>query len=192
MTPRRVKLILLVAGLAASAVTLLAWTQTWFSVVLVSGTALEVHGDVAAGALAALALSGIALTAALAIAGPVFRLILGVLEVAIGGLVIGSSAGALADPIAAVAVTVTNATAESGEESIRGLVSTVSATGWPGVALVAGVALALVGAAVLVTSRRWPNSSRRYQSVRFRDADAPADRSAVSAWDALSDGHDPT
>lgn len=192
MTPRRLKLVILLGGLAASAVALIAWTQVWFTVVLESGATLSVRGDAAAAALAALALSGVALAAALTIAGPVFRAILGVLEFAIGGLIVGSAIGALVDPVTAVSSAVTAATAESGAQTIRSLVVSVVGTPWPVVAVVAGTVLAIAGIAVLVTSRRWPSSSRRYQSVRFAAVPDSTDRSAVSDWDALSDGRDPT
>jgi hypothetical protein len=192
MTARRLKLVILVGGLAASALALIAWTQVWFDVVLESGAALSVRGDAAAAALAALALSGVALAGALTIAGPVFRAILAVLEFAIGGLIVGSAIGALVDPVAAVSSAVTAATAESGAETIRSLVVSVVGTPWPVIGGIAGAMLAVAGIAVLVTSRQWPSSSRRYQSVRFADADEGTDRNAVSDWDALSNGRDPT
>lgn len=190
MTPRRLKTVLLIAGLAAAGVALLSWTQTWFLVTLTTGQELVVAGDAAAGALAALALSGVVLTGALSIAGPVFRAILGVLEAVIGVLVAASGLAALSDPQAAVAGTITDATAVSGEVSVRELVVSLTSTAWPAVAVAAGILLALAGVAVTLTLRRWPDSSRRYRGARFEPASG--ERSAVGDWDALSDGRDPT
>ena len=130
VTPRRLKSTSILAGLALSALTMLAWTQVWFTVTLES-RAVAIAGDVAAPALAALALSGLALAAALAIAGPVFRVILGALQAAIGALVVTSAAIALADPIAASAAAVTAVTGVSGADSVAALVLDVSATAWP-------------------------------------------------------------
>lgn len=192
MTSRRTKLVVLVGGLVASAVTLIAWTQVWFDVVLDSGVTLSVRGDTAAAALAALALSGVALVGALTIAGPVFRVILAVLEFALGGLIVGSAVGALVDPVSAVSSAVTAATAESGAETIRSLVVSIVGTPWPLVALVSGALLGVAGIAVVLTSTTWPGPSRRYQSVQFAAADGSTDRGAVSDWDALSEGRDPT
>lgn len=190
MSPRRLKTVLLVVGLAAAALALLSWTQPWFVVTLETGQELSVGGDAAAGALAALALSGVVLTGALAIAGPVFRAILGALEAVIGVLVAASGLTALADPYGAVAGTVTDATAVSGDLSVRDLIAVLVTTAWPAVAVAAGAVLVLAGIAVAVTFRRWPESSRRYRATRFESAEQ--DRTSVGDWDALSEGRDPT
>ena len=50
--------------------------------------------------------------------------------------------------------------------------------------------LIATGLFIVVTARNWPDAASRYQSVRLEEADAP--RSAVSDWDSLSDGSDPT
>lgn len=190
MTGRRLKLASILLGVALSGLTLLSWTQTWFTVDLQSGQTLSVLGDVAAPALTALALSGLALAAALSIAGVVFRVILGALQAAIGALIVTSAVMAIADPITASAKTITAATGVDGHDSIAQLVSAVSSTAWPALALVFGVLLTLLGVLIAVTARRWPASSRKYQAVRLEEADG--ERSAAGDWDALSDGRDPT
>lgn len=190
MSPGRLKLSLLLGGLAASGLVLVSWTQPWFVLSLTTGQSIEVAGDVVAGGLAALGLAGLALGAALAIAGRVFRVILGLLEVAIGGLVSLSALLAVLDPIGASGSAITTATAVSGGESVRALVESVSSTAWPVIGVVLGVLCMLLGFAVVLTSPRWPVSSRKYQAVRFeQDSD---DRSPVGDWDALSEGRDPT
>ena len=190
MNPKRLKLSAIFLGIVLSALTLLAWTQVWFVVRLETGQTLSVAGDVAAPALTALALSGLALAGALAIAGVVFRVILGVLQAAIGGLVVTSAAIALSDPIEASSRAITAATGVSGAVSVGDLVSAVSATPWPLLALLFGVLLILLGVSIVVTARAWPASSRKYQAVRLEEADG--EHSAAGDWDALSDGRDPT
>lgn len=190
MSARRLKLVLLLGGIVASGAVLLTWTQAWFQVVLASGGELAVAGEVAAPALAALALSGAALGAALAIAGRIFRVILGVLEVAIGALVIYSALSAMGDPVLAAAASITATTGVSGEESVRALVESVTVTVWPVVALIAGALLAVAGVLVVVTSSRWPSSSRKYQAVRLEPVDG--EESSIGDWDSLSEGRDPT
>ena len=189
MSPRRLKLTSILLGIVLSAAVMLAWTQLWFTADLETGQSLEVAGDVAAPALTALALSGLALAAALALAGTVFRVILGGLQAAIGALVVTSAVMALADPVAASSRAITDATGVSGSESVAALVTSVVATAWPAVALAAGILMALLGVFTAVTARRWPASSRKYQAVRMAPADG---ESSIGDWDALSDGRDPT
>ncbi|MHA6668086.1 Trp biosynthesis-associated membrane protein [Homoserinimonas sp. A447] len=190
---RRLKPISLLLSLLFSALTLLSWTMTWFVVNLGgegAGQAIPVTGEVAAPALAALGLAGLALVAALAIAGPAFRIVLGLLQVAIGASIGISAWGAIVDPVAASTPLVTQTTGISGGESIEALVTAASTTPWPAITMVISVLMALTGVLIVVTARTWPTATSRYQSVRLEEADAP--RSAVSDWDSLSDGSDPT
>jgi len=193
-----------------SGLTLAAFTQPWF-VLRVAGAGpartVQVAGDVAAGGLAGLGLAGLALVGALAIAGPVIRVVLGVLQVLLGGTTALSAAVAVADPVAAGAAAVTEATGESGVEAVRRITEGATATVWPYSAAVLGVAGAVLGVVIAVTSRHWPGSPRKYRAVGLRAEDGgapvtggrrdPADveaggPDAVADWDALSDGSDPT
>lgn len=195
MTGKRLRLVTILAGLLLSGLTLIAWTQPWVSVTVINGPTLEVAGDVAAPALSTLSLAGLALVGALTVAGPVFRVILGVLEASLGALIVYSGLTALNDPIAAAAPSITEVTGRSGIESIRTLVSAPSVTAWPIVTIVLGALLVMLAVAVLFTSRRWPASGRKYQAVRLEPADGEtsnASSSNVESWDALSGGDDPT
>ncbi|HEU4807089.1 MAG TPA: Trp biosynthesis-associated membrane protein [Homoserinimonas sp.] len=184
----------LIASILLSALTLLSWTMTWFVVSLggaeSSRPAISVTGEVAAPALAALGLAGLALVAALAIAGPLFRIALGVLQAAIGACIGWSAWSAITDPVAASAPLVTETTGITGGQSVEALVDAAAATPWPGITLAISALIFLTGVFIVVTARRWPTAASRYQAVRFDDTDAP--RSAVSDWDSLSDGSDPT
>lgn len=191
---RHFKAVSLVAGILLSAAALLSWTMTWFTVILnpaesAHGTIL-VTGEVGAPALAALGLAGLALVAALAIAGGVFRLLLGVLQAVIGASIAASAWAAGADPVSASAPLVTETTGISGSESVTALIATVEPTAWPLLAVIIGMLMVLLGIFVTATARRWPATTSRYRAARFDDADAP--RSTVSDWDRLSDGSDPT
>jgi hypothetical protein len=79
----------------------------------------------------------------------------------------------------------------------------VSQSAYPGIAIAVGILTAMLGVVVLVTGRRWPGSSGRYrQPVVLEDPEAatgsddsgPEDAAAhaVSDWDTLSGGSDPT
>lgn len=200
MSARRLKSWSLLLGILFSGAALLAWSQPWFVATLGGASAthppIPAGGDVAAPALAALALAGLAGIGAMAISGPFFRIILALLEALVGGCIALSAVLALLAPVAAVEPLVTTATGIAGHEAVSALVEAVPATAWPFAALCAGVLLALLGIAVIVTGRAWPGSSRKYQPVRFEAADSDVPQAttdhAVSDWDALSGGADPT
>ncbi|SDZ04372.1 Trp biosynthesis-associated membrane protein [Herbiconiux ginsengi] len=172
---RRVKSLAILAVLVLSGLTFLAWSQSWGSLTIVAGTTsaatLDVPGSVAAPALSALALAGIALAGALAIAGPVIRIVLGALEVLLGASVLASAIGALTDPVAAGASVVTTSTGVAGTQSVRDLVTVSTTTPWAAVTALLGGLMILAGLLVIVTVRRWPNAGRKYQAVAFESDD---------------------
>jgi uncharacterized membrane protein (TIGR02234 family) len=206
MSAAGMKLPIIVATIVGAGLTLLSWSQTWFELQLTDATAqgsgepIAVAGSVASPALAALGLSGLALVAALAIAGPGIRIVLGVLEVVLGGCVLLAAGISLGDRVAAVSPAVTDATGVSGSGPTAELVASVSATVWPAVGVAGGILLVVAGIAVLVTGTRWPASSRRYRGASLADADEtapevperPASDRAIDDWDDLSRGDDPT
>lgn len=191
MTPQRWRL----AAFALLALTagglFLAWSQPWFMFSLETGP-LRVRGDVAAGALPPLALVSLAMILALALAGTVFRVVLGVLEVLVGIGAIAASAFALGDPIAASAPAIATAIGLTGQGSASAVAAT-HASAWPVVAIVAGALGAATGLLVAITASRWPAGGRRFSRTRAEPvgaADAAVD--PVREWDALSEGDDPT
>jgi len=189
--PRGTKSIVLLASAVIAILTLVSWTQVWFGVTLTDGVALDVDGQVAAPALSALALTSLVLVGALAIAGPFFRVVFGVLEALIGVAVVFSGVLAVGDPVAASASAISTATGVAGKASVADAVDTIDGSVWPWIALVCGVLMLVAGAAIIVLSRRWPNSAaRKYQSARLEPV--ATERTAVDDWDALSGGNDPT
>ena len=202
---KRLKYGSIVVVLVATAIALVAASQPWFTLRVPSAAGgsndLTVSGAIAAPALSALGFAALALAAALAIAGPLIRIVLGILGVVLGGSIVLAASVALSDPVAAGASVVTHATGVAGDSSVHDLVASTTATVWPVLAIVAGALLALTCLAVIVTARAWPASSRRYQAVRLEDPDAaaapepaeqPARDRAVDEWDELSRGDDPT
>lgn len=214
--PRRLKLALIVIVLLASTLALFAWTQVWVHAQVIpmgSGQKnLDVTGSTAAPALTALALAGFALAGALTIAGRIIRVVLGILEVLLGVSVFISAFMAVSDPALASSSAVTAATGIAGSESIRVGVVDASTTPWPFLALAAAVVMVIAGIAIVVSARRWPGPTARYQGARFEpvaspDAPGPAAGRAagpearpathpagdpVGDWDELSRGQDPT
>jgi uncharacterized membrane protein (TIGR02234 family) len=207
-SPKRLKLVAILGLLAGSTLALVAWSQTWGSVSgNVPGGAeqqIVVTGAVAAPAVTALALAGFALAGALTIAGPIIRLVLGVLQLLLGFSVGLAAWLALTDFASVSASAIVAATGLTGQSTMVGMSDPVL-TIWPWVALAAAVVMFLAGLFVIVTSRVWPGSERRSRS-RFEpvesspasgsaegSADGSADTgSAVSDWDGLTRGNDPT
>jgi len=208
MAPRRLKSVTLLVAILLSGLTLLAWTGEWFSLTLKESATghpvLGVTGDVAAPALIALALASLALVAALAISGPFFRVVLGALQVVIGFTVALSAVLAVSNPVRASEAAVSAVTGVGGSRSIAALVTAVSQTAYPVIAIVVGILTMALGVFVLATGRRWPGSSGRYrQPVVLEDPEGSAGPGedpdaedaaahAVSDWDTLSGGSDPT
>ncbi len=199
----RLKRMVLLGGAAVNGLTMMTWTGQWFTLQLAGNQTgrpeLSVGGSVAAPALVALSLAGLALVAALAMAGPVFRIVLGVLQGLIGVCVLLSALVAITDPIAASAPVITKATGVAGSGSMNRLVQAVGQSAWPWIALLLGAVSVALGIIIVVTARRWPGSSRRYQAVRFSaettgdgSPAARASGSSVDDWDDLSRGQDPT
>lgn len=198
---RRWKPLLVLAVLAASGLALLAWTQVWVTLSLAGDgatqQALDVAGSVAAPGLTALALAGLALAGALTIAGPVIRIILGLLEMLLGVSVILSATLAIGDPVAVSSAAVTTVTGIAGSESTRDAVASADLTGWPYLALAAGILMLIIGLLIAVTSRFWPGSAKRYETTTFEPVTDAATgqvrpRDAVDDWDGLTRGDDPT
>jgi hypothetical protein len=194
---RRLKLLTIVAVLLLSALAFLAWSQPWGSLVLVAADTttervLEVPGSVAAPALSALGLAGLALAGALAIAGPVVRIVLGALEVLLGASVLWSGLGALTDPVAAGAAVVTTTTGVAGTSSVRALVEVGEQSPWPAVTVALGALMVIAGLVVIATVRRWPSAGRKYQAVTFQGADGRQSGELADFFDDDPDAEDPS
>ena len=194
MSPARLRLAAFLLLAVTAGGLFLAWSQAWFTFGLLTGP-LAVRGDIAAPALPPLALVTLAMILALALAGTGFRIVLGALEVLVGVAAIVTSAFALGNPVAASSPALAKAVGVTGAGSVD-FVTTVSTSGWPIVAIVAGILAVLAGLVVAVTARRWPTSSRRFSRTRTEPdgtgADDAVETDPVREWDALSEGDDPT
>ncbi|RFA21287.1 Trp biosynthesis-associated membrane protein [Subtercola boreus] len=172
---RRLKSLTILAVIVWSALVFLSWSQPWFTL-HAQGRAgdtvsVTVQGAVAAPALSALALAGLALSAALAIAGRFIRIVLGVLELVLGVSITFSAVAALADPVGAGQSAITTATGVAGTSSISQIATAAGAELWPFLAIVAGVLMALTGILIVLSIARWPESGRKYQPVTYAAAD---------------------
>ncbi|MFC4244614.1 Trp biosynthesis-associated membrane protein [Gryllotalpicola reticulitermitis] len=204
---RSLKLGTILAVLIGAGLGLAGATQTWYTITLTARAGhfapLAVDGSTAAPALTALSLAGLALALALAIAGRLARLVIGVIGILLGVCLIIASVGNPAHT-AGVRDAISKATGIAGTASVNALIGHASASIWPAAALVGGALVVLGSLAAVVTGRLWPGGSRRYDAVRFEDAEGPASArpsrtpaprpgdSAVDDWDELTRGEDPT
>ncbi|WP_341954834.1 Trp biosynthesis-associated membrane protein [Salinibacterium sp. TMP30] len=184
---KRSRLIVLAGLVLLGATVMLSWTQTWFTIVVNDGTAVDVLGSDAVGSLAALALAVFALVAALSLSSVIVRRVLGVVAAGVGGAVILVTQSALEDPLRASSSLITEATGISGAQSLRGLVDVVSVSGWPVPAIVGGGLIVVIGLFATFSAHRWPVATKKYDRATTVVADDPA-----SQWDAQSRGIDPT
>ncbi|MFA7497083.1 MAG: Trp biosynthesis-associated membrane protein [Leucobacter sp.] len=185
----RVKPVALAGIALAGAVALGAGSQTWISFMLADTHSLEtVTGHDVNAALSPVAIALIAAALALAIAGPVFRRILGALVALLGAGTAALAIGVLADPTSALVGRVTEITGLSGGSGSS--IVWMEMSMWGYVCAVAGVLAVALGAVVLVTAGRWAAAGRKYDSDTRRVDPAKPDR--ISDWDALSEGDDPS
>lgn len=204
---RKAKGTALLLSVLASALMLLAWSQTWFSFASVFSTeespVLDVSGQVVAPGLSALALAGFAITAALSLAGLLVRRILGGVLVAVGVIATVISIVTVAAPLSSSASALT---ALSGISNISELVTIVTAesiTFWPICGIVSGLLLSAAGIVVLFTAGSWARAGRKFETpevltatshneVSYSDSTQDVNGKNVDTWDSLSRGSDPT
>jgi len=194
---RRARLLSVLAVIVGGALALISSTQTWLEVTLREGAhpVLSVAGADASALLAPLSLAALALGLALSIVGRILRYALGLLAVAIGGLLaVGALRIAVEHPADAFAAAVTEATGLTGIEAVSALVDAVESTPWPHAALAGAVLVAAGGACTLATAHRWSGSDRRYRQEPSTSAGPTGSRphDAIDSWDELSRGDDPT
>jgi uncharacterized membrane protein (TIGR02234 family) len=212
---RRIKSITLLLVLVANLLAMLAWTRTWYTVVISmdtpTGRSFPASGSDAAGGLIGLALAGLALLAAIALAGTIVRVVLGVVQVGLGVAMVAQGLTVLIGrDLSGVYDTVSSATGVAGDASLARLITSSSFTAWPVVAVLGGVLGVVAGLLIVVRTRSWPRAGRRYsadttkegsvQEATTANGTALADPTAPSGtepdrigdWDELSHGQDPT
>lgn len=193
---------LLSFGLVAlgGALVVLSAGRTWLEVTPVLDTALfdravAVTGREAAPATSALGLVALAGAVALVTSGPVVRRVVAVLLALAGAGVLAVTIAFLREPGGAARAAVARATGVTGSGGFTSL-----GTAWPTVCGAAAVLVGAGGLIAVVTAGGWGGPSRRYETAAAAGAaltsavGAEASRRdrAYDAWDALSEGDDPT
>lgn len=180
---------------------LVSATQPWVSYRLIPTAAAvdttSVSGSDGAPALLPIAIALLAIGVSLGIVGRLLRVGLGAVTVALGLWVAVAASGVLFGGQHAwtrFGASVLYEATGFAESEHAALIQESALTIWPAVALVCGVLVVCLGAIILVLGWRWNVGGRKYET-RAPDAgsgEAPADGDAISDWDALSRGHDPS
>lgn len=190
----RSKLLLLGGIVLAGALALLGGSQTWITFLLDGSHSVEtITGHGSNPALSPIAIALIAAALALTIAGPVFRRVLGLLVVLLGGGVIALASGVLVAPLAVASGRITELTGLIGAADANEVLW-VQISGWIWVTVIAGIAAVLLGVGVTLFSGGWATAGKKYESAGAAGSAGTtaiaSDR--ISEWDALSQGEDPS
>ncbi|WP_018155738.1 Trp biosynthesis-associated membrane protein [Demetria terragena] len=184
---------MLVLGTAALAVLVMlaSGARTWVTGrvddPVLSQTAVSVAGSDAASGVLATALVGAAAALAAVTGGRVVRWIGAVSLTASGILGVALTVPALMDPESIVSQ---HAAAQTGR---TGSVDAVAApTFWVYLSLLAAAVLVLAGGAAIMSVRRWPGLTSRYEAPASGGSTSARATEQESDWDRLSRGEDPT
>lgn len=209
MTGQKSKSPILLLVTLCAVLVMVSWSQTWSTLSLASGVAgdtpVSVTGQTMAPGLSALGLTSLALLAALALAGKIFRLVLGVVQTLLGVVIAVTTVSVLNDPVAAAAPALIHITGVQDVPALREMISQLAITAWPFVSLVVGILTAVSGILILLYSRSWPQSGRKYAAPAtgmdpllaplvnpLAAGDVDSSHARIDAWDDLSRGGDPT
>ncbi|WP_247647212.1 Trp biosynthesis-associated membrane protein [Arthrobacter sp. E3] len=165
-------------------------TQTWIHVSIAQGEVgqneLNIPGSKAAVAVSALALVALAGALATSIAGKIARVVTALIMFLSAAGIVAVVLGVLTNPVAAAMSEVGAAT------GIEGQGSNATTTGFPVLAVVAALVLAVVSLLVLFFGRSW-NVRTKYDAAKEAQVGGPAEPvDEIDRWDQLSRGEDPT
>ena len=187
MTGRRAFVVDLAACVVAGALILIAAGRTWGRAALTTVTGsidhVSVTGHGAEPALPALGIALLVLTAGLIASRGWLRRVVGLVVVTVGAAVVAlavASRSDVADSLAHHAFAVASSSVPE------------RTSGWAVVTAVAGALAVCCGALAVAVGARWPALGARYDAAGARGARGDTGPSAMSEWDALDRGEDPT
>lgn len=176
----RAVLVVLVAAVALFATSAPTWVRAAGSTALSARVDVAVSGTRASASIGAAAIVLLAAGGALALVGRMSRWVVVAVVVAAGALVVGASAGVIADPVPIARSVVSDRTGAGV------LTGAARLTVFPYLTCALGLVVVAIGAWVARVSAAWSGTDRRRESpVATPDDDH-------SAWDALTRGVDPT
>ena len=187
MTGRRGLLVVLASCVLAASLVLIAAGRVWGRAELATVTGsidrVSVTGHGAEPALPALGIALLVLTAGVIAARGWLRRIVGGVVVFVGAAVIALAVASRSD-----------VAAELGRKAfaVEHLSVPPRTSGWAVLTALAGVVAVCCGALVVAVGARWPGLGARYDAGGARAVRPSSSRNAMSEWDALDRGEDPT
>lgn len=187
MTSRRAYLAVLAGCVVSGAVVLIASGRVWGRAALTTVTGsidrVSATGHAIEPALPALGIALLVLTAGIIASRGWLRRLVGLIVVFVGG--------------SAVALAIASRSDVGGElrhQTFAVAQSAVPAhtSGWAVVTALAGVVAVGCGALTVVVGAHWPALGARYDAAGARGARGDSEVRAMSEWDALDRGEDPT
>ena len=187
MTGRRGFVVVLVSCALAAAIVLIAAGRVWGRAQLTTVTAsidrVSVTGHGAEPALPALGIALLVLTAGVIAARGWLRRIVGCVVVSVGAAVVAlavASRSDVADELGRRAFAVAHTSLPP------------RTSGWAVITAVAGAVAVCCGALTVAVGARWPGLGARYDAAGARTVQPSSSSTAMSEWDALDRGEDPT
>ncbi|MEI2775884.1 MAG: Trp biosynthesis-associated membrane protein [Tetrasphaera sp.] len=183
--------VVLPAGLAAAALTVVSGRRTWLTgtgddPVLGSGR-VDATGTQVVPGLVALALVVAAAVVAAATAGALLRR-LTLIAAGVAGLAVAALAGrALLDADAALGTIAAEASGRTGQVAVS-----ATASIWPYAVLAAGLLAAAAAVLGLSRAASWRGLGQRYEAPAGGDVAGARGQRVASAWERLDRGEDPT
>lgn len=203
MTGRSKRTVLLGLG-AGALLAFIGSTQTWVNISLGAGAAavgeVSVSGAVANPALTPITIATGIAAVVLAIAGRVFRYVLGVLALLFGLAIVVISWVSTTNPVSLASSRIAEVSGLTGERQTE-IVQSAVLTFWPWLTVCGGLVAVVAGAIALLTMQSWPVGGRKYESrsepesssqVRVKRTGSHGEPDRIADWDAQNDGDDPT
>jgi hypothetical protein len=195
---RRAKSLAILGILMGTALSLVGWSQEWFTFEIseVAGTgSVVVSGIDAAGAVSAISLGLFATAAVLGLAQALWRAIFLLVSLALSVVGAAMVVEAIVNPIPSSVGPLSLASGVVNVETLDALVTSEQASAWTIVAIVGFGIVVVASLWGLLTMRSWPKASRRFsrpetlQSQNRQTTNAYAEE---DAWDSFTQGGDPT
>jgi uncharacterized membrane protein (TIGR02234 family) len=195
---RRAKSIAILGILIGTGLSLVGWSQEWFTfeITEVAGSgSVVVSGIDAAGAVSAISLGLFATVAVLGLAQSFWRAIFLLVSLALSVVGAAMVVEVINSPVASSVGSLSLASGVANEETLNALVTSEQSSAWPIIAIVGFCCVVVSSLWGLLTMRSWPRASGRFsrpETLQSQNRQATDAYAQDEAWDSFTQGGDPT